>query len=1757
MNELLRRFPSCYADLPVSDLYCGTVMLSDTGQLADGALVTDVDEIMKLRIEKAEELKRKEEEERQKSRKPRRDAGKNDDVNPPEDFRRLRVVPTQEDILSRGRPFLRRNKVDGSYHDAEHYLDVQFRLLREDFVRPLREGIAQLLERIGSPNIGALQDIRVYNNVQFLHPVCTSNGIRHRIRFDNTKLRHVRWENSKRLIYGSLMCLSKDKFDSFVFATVANRELSDITRGILDIQFIHVYDQAGLKEGDVYQMVESTAFFEAYRHVLEGIKETDPAELPFQNYIVNCQKEVEPPAYLKNELQEQVTFDLTPIMKKGSCDTTAARYQSTDTLRKLRLRRSLLGVKDEVRKGANVSLLNLASWPSAEELGLDDSQFKALQMALTKEFAVIQGPPGTGKTYIGLKIANVLLHNKKKWDTDRDENDRALLGGHLRRLSGHRPILVVCYTNHALDQFLEGIHQFHPQGIVRIGGRSQSEIMKACSLSELKHQMHQSKSVPQYIRQAFYEAHVEMDHITEALETATERLKKCHENILHEDELRHRAPSMTAAHYASLKQPFDGKGGHRGSAMLHWLQLYVNLANQASQGETEAELEAEEEKLEEDDNENPDVLYEANVIQDQRILDDDDGKVLGSKSVKKKKKMKVVSPFVLSGEGDDEWQIQKADRLKWKLKRIMTQELSKTDVMQDDKAKMVTNVWNLTLKDRWSLYRRWLMDVRERCRRTISFFQYEFQEGVEQIKKINNALDLEILERADVIGMTTTGAAKYRKLLHKLRPRITIVEEAAEVLESHIVTSLTPGCQHVILIGDHQQLRPNPTVYELAKHYNLDVSLFERMVKNGMPFTRLRLQHRMRPEISKMLEHIYVNPKLENHESVMNFENIKGVVRNVFFVDHEESEDFNEEGMSRSNKHEAKFMAALCRYFILQGYEREQITVLTAYVGQLTQLKKEMPKDVFHGVRVCAVDNFQGEENDIILLSLVRSNEEGKIGFLQIENRVCVALSRAKKGFICIGNISLLETKSPLWSKIINDMRERGNVGKALTLTCQNHPQKVIQASCADDFKKAPDGGCIEPCATWLECGHVCHMMCHPIDPEHKEYECHKPCTKTLCALNHKCPKRCYQDCGPCMEPLEKVLPLCGHLQEVPCYMCEDLSKVKCQTPCSKTWPCGHEHDTKCHVDPLYTLCKVPCGVTLKCGHPCVGNCSGCLRGRVHVPCNESCDRTLFCGHICTKPCAQNCPSCRENCGNYCKHGQCKKKCGKPCDPCEERCIWQCRHYLCTKLCGELCNRPRCNMPCRKQLPCGHPCIGICGEPCPQKCRECHKDEVTVFGTGNRPDARFVQLQDCGHVFEVKVMDQWMDQDAATRDGKQAVVVQLKRCPKCSVPIRNSLRYGNIVKKILADFEQIKEKILLSKGQCDQEAARLKLKVKNIYEFPEDKEALIKSLESKDLTGGLVNMYENQINFLTFLQDLKENIEGDDDDEDDDDYDDDVDDDDDYDEDEDDEKEEAEEKEEEEEEKEQQQQEEEEKEKEGKPKSFDSRFLLQKTKEDLKSKVEQLRDRVMNVRVRFSDQELEELNEEMHRTQLLVDFRMLKTQLDIRGIKLGATDTKKVDYIERALKSEKAIGKDRRDDRYNACIKRIRREQNLQVSYLAVTREGKNLIVKAKGLTQGRWLKCPKGHIYCITKCGGAMEESKCPECGSRIGGHNHQLWAGNRFASEMDGAQYVSRQVLASRSDSTRTAPDIVRCCRWNKQIKIVEAKGAEEEEVEEAAEE
>lgn len=81
-------------------------------------------------------------------------------------------------------------------------------------------------------------------------------------------------------------------------------------------------------------------------------------------------------------------------------------------------------------------------------------------------------------------------------------------------------------------------------------------------------------------------------------------------------------------------------------------------------------------------------------------------------------------------------------------------------------------------------------------------------------------------------------------------------------------------------------------------------------------------------------------------------------------------------------------------------------------------------------MKITVVDNYQGEESDIILLSLVRSNEKGNVGFLKTENRICVALSRAKYGFYMMGNMNNLYNSGNLWKQIKETLEKQDSFGK-------------------------------------------------------------------------------------------------------------------------------------------------------------------------------------------------------------------------------------------------------------------------------------------------------------------------------------------------------------------------------------------------------------------------------------------------------------------------------------------------------------------------------------------------------------------------------------------------------------------------------------------------------------------------------------------------------------------------------------------------------
>ena len=219
-----------------------------------------------------------------------------------------------------------------------------------------------------------------------------------------------------------------------------------------------------------------------------------------------------------------------------------------------------------------------------------------------------------------------------------------------------------------------------------------------------------------------------------------------------------------------------------------------------------------------------------------------------------------------------------------------------------------------------------------------------------------------------------------------------------------------------------------------------------------------------------------------------------------------------------------------------------------------------MPRDVFEGVKITAVDNYQGEENDIIILSLVRSSHASSkrrnpIGFVGIENRICVSLSRAKQGLFVIGNFSLIETCSPMWRDIIFDMRQLKLVKKGLLLKCSNHPREETFAETPADFKNSPEGRCRRPCGKELQCGHICPKQCHVTDLEHLNIECTRPCTKIVCEFGHQCTKQCYKKCGECLTKVKQIIPGCLHTVEM--YCMSDPELWKCQAKCLSLLPCS------------------------------------------------------------------------------------------------------------------------------------------------------------------------------------------------------------------------------------------------------------------------------------------------------------------------------------------------------------------------------------------------------------------------------------------------------------------------------------------------------------------------------------------------------------------------------------------------------------------------
>ena len=118
-----------------------------------------------------------------------------------------------------------------------------------------------------------------------------------------------------------------------------------------------------------------------------------------------------------------------------------------------------------------------------------------------------------------------------------------------------------------------------------------------------------------------------------------------------------------------------------------------------------------------------------------------------------------------------------------------------------------------------------------------------------------------------------------------------------------------------------------------------------------------------------------------------------------------------------------------------------------------------------------------GEESKVILVSLVRSNDQGKAGFLNTTNRVNVLLSRAMHGMVLVGNAdTFCSTRTtPMWRDVIGQLKKAGKFGDKLPLQCRNHPDDIMLITEPEEFDRlAGDGGCARQCSFRRHCGHAC-----------------------------------------------------------------------------------------------------------------------------------------------------------------------------------------------------------------------------------------------------------------------------------------------------------------------------------------------------------------------------------------------------------------------------------------------------------------------------------------------------------------------------------------------------------------------------------------------------------------------------------------------------------------------------------------------------------
>lgn len=304
--------------------------------------------------------------------------------------------------------------------------------------------------------------------------------------------------------------------------------------------------------------------------------------------------------------------------------------------------------------------------------------------------------------------------------------------------------------------------------------------------------------------------------------------------------------------------------------------------------------------------------------------------------------------------------------------------------------------------------------------------QEEADELFERSDRLEEEAVRELLDAADVVCSTNSTAGS--EVLADRRFDVVVVDEATQATEPSCLVPLVRG-DRVVMAGDHRQLPPTVLSLEAADR-GLDRSLFERWAEahGDEVLEMLTVQYRMHETIMRFSGDRFYGGRLQAAEEVrdhtlrgLGYEDarIDGDLRSVLlpedpvvFVDTagmETRERQRGDSSSRENPDEAELVARIADNLRWAGLREGQIGVISPYADQVDRIRREL--DDAEELEVHTVDGFQGREKEAIVVSLVRSNESGEVGFLTDVRRLNVALTRARRKLVVVGDSTTVRSE--------------------------------------------------------------------------------------------------------------------------------------------------------------------------------------------------------------------------------------------------------------------------------------------------------------------------------------------------------------------------------------------------------------------------------------------------------------------------------------------------------------------------------------------------------------------------------------------------------------------------------------------------------------------------------------------------------------------------------------------------------------------------